>query len=550
VPLRSPRGLLLAAVCLAPLPAGPAERERSVRVQLLAINDFHGNLEPPAGANGEVNGTPAGGAEYLATHVANAFRDNPNSLLVAAGDLIGASPFLSASFHDEPTVEALSAMRLAVAAVGNHEFDEGPRELSRMTRGGCHPQDGCQDGDGFAGARFQYLSANVVEAASGKTLFPPIAVRGTGGVRIGFIGATLEGTPRIVSPLGTRGLRFLDVAQAANQHAAALVRRGVRAIVLLVHEGGRQWPAQGDTDPNGCEGFTGALTPVLEKLSADVSVVVSGHTHQFYNCRIGGRLVTSAGSFGRMFTRIALDVDRGSGRITSASAQNQVATRDVAKDPAQTRILVKYGALAEAKASQVVGSASAALTRVANSAGESALGDVIADAQLAATRAPENGGAEVAFMNVGGIRADVGAGDVRYRDLFEVQPFGNVLMVVTLTGEQLRRLLEQQFERPSAARGRLLQVSSGFAYSYRAGAPAGQKVDADSIRIAGRRVAPGDRIRVAASDFLANGGESIAVLGEGTDRVVGVADIDALVAYFKARSPVAPGPQDRIIRID
>lgn len=550
MPLRSPRGLLLAAVCLAPLPAGPAERERSVRVQLLAINDFHGNLEPPAGANGEVNGTPAGGAEYLATHVANAFRDNPNSLLVAAGDLIGASPFLSASFHDEPTVEALSAMRLAVAAVGNHEFDEGPRELSRMTRGGCHPQDGCQDGDGFAGARFQYLSANVVEAASGKTLFPPIAVRGTGGVRIGFIGATLEGTPRIVSPLGTRGLRFLDVAQAANQHAAALVRRGVRAIVLLVHEGGRQWPAQGDTDPNGCEGFTGALTPVLEKLSADVSVVVSGHTHQFYNCRIGGRLVTSAGSFGRMFTRIALDVDRGSGRITSASAQNQVATRDVAKDPAQTRILVKYGALAEAKASQVVGSASAALTRVANSAGESALGDVIADAQLAATRAPENGGAEVAFMNVGGIRADVGAGDVRYRDLFEVQPFGNVLMVVTLTGEQLRRLLEQQFERPSAARGRLLQVSSGFAYSYRAGAPAGQKVDADSIRIAGRRVAPGDRIRVAASDFLANGGESIAVLGEGTDRVVGVADIDALVAYFKARSPVAPGPQDRIIRID
>jgi 5'-nucleotidase len=550
VPLRSPRGLLLAAVCLAPLPAGPAERERSVRVQLLAINDFHGNLEPPAGANGEVNGTPAGGAEYLATHVANAFRDNPNSLLVAAGDLIGASPFLSASFHDEPTVEALSAMRLAVAAVGNHEFDEGPRELSRMTRGGCHPQDGCQDGDGFAGARFQYLSANVVEAASGKTLFPPIAVRGTGGVRIGFIGATLEGTPRIVSPLGTRGLRFLDVAQAANQHAAALVRRGVRAIVLLVHEGGRQWPAQGDTDPNGCEGFTGALTPVLEKLSADVSVVVSGHTHQFYNCRIGGRLVTSAGSFGRMFTRIALDVDRGSGRITSASAQNQVATRDVAKDPAQTRILVKYGALAEAKASQVVGSASAALTRVANSAGESALGDVIADPPLAATPAPENGGAEVAFMNVGGIRADVGAGDVRYRDLFEVQPFGNVLMVVTLTGEQLRRLLEQQFERPSAARGRLLQVSSGFAYSYRAGAPAGQKVDADSIRIAGRRVAPGDRIRVAASDFLANGGESIAVLGEGTDRVVGVADIDALVAYFKARSPVAPGPQDRIIRID
>jgi 5'-nucleotidase len=532
------------ALCAGPAPqAGQrAETARTVSIQLVAINDFHGNLDPPAGSEGRINGTPAGGAEYLATHIAEAVKANPNSLVVAAGDVVGASPLVSSLFHEEPAIEAMNAMGLAVSAVGNHEFDKGFRELLRMKRGGCHPFDGCQDGDGFAGARFQYLSANVVVRTTGMPLFPATAVRRVGGVLVGFIGETLQGTPAIVTAAGTRGLRFLDEAATANAYAARLKRQGVHAIVLLLHEGGRQRPSEGGADVNGCVNFGGAIVPIVEQLSDDIPIVITGHSHQFYNCRIGSHLVTSAGSYGRLITRVTMEIDRASDRVRSASATNEIVTRDVAKDSAQTRLLVKYGKLAEAKANVIVGSVTADLLHTANTAGESALGDVVADAQLAATRAPGKGGAVVAFMNTGGLRADIvarppvgstAAGEVTYRDLYSVQPFGNVLTVVTLTGET-----------------NMLQVSSGFTYRYRRTAPSGQHVEADSIVLDGRRIAPTDRIRVQASDFLIGGGNGYTVLREGMDKVVGVPDIDALVEYFKTRSPVAPPPMNRIVRID
>jgi 5'-nucleotidase len=532
---------------------------RSVAVQLLAINDFHGNIEPPSGPDGRVNATVAGGVEYLATHISNAMAQNPNSIVVSAGDVIGASPFVSSLFHDEPTIEAMNAMRLAVSSVGNHEFDEGPAELLRMKRGGCHPDDGCQDGDGFAGAAFEYLSANVIRTATRAPLFPPTAIRTVGGVKIGFIGETLKGTPRIVSAAGTRGLTFLDEAATANAYAARLKRQSVQAIVLLIHQGGRQRPDAGDPDPNGCANFGGGLDPVLEKLSPDIQVVVAGHSHVFYNCLIGNRLVTSAGSYGRMITRVTLDVDTATDRITSKSAVNEIVTRDVVRHLAQTRILQKYSALADGAANKVVGSVTADLTRAGNAAGESQLGDVIADAQLAATSDAGKGGAVVAFMNSGGIRSNIvannarpaaRAGEVTYRDLFSVQPFGNVVTVITMTGDMIKRLLEQQFDNPRPGANSVLQVSNGFTYRYRLSAPAGQRVDVASIMIGGRHIGPTDRIRVATLDFLVEGGGGYSVLGEGTDKLVGIADINALVAYFKARSPIAPPPQDRIVRIE
>jgi 5'-nucleotidase len=537
----------------------PASRTvRSVAVQLLAFNDFHGNLEPPSGADGQINATIAGGAEYLATHLANAIARNPNSIVVSAGDVIGASPFVSSLFHDEPTIEAMNAMRLAVSSVGNHEFDEGPAELLRMKRGGCHPRDGCQDGDGFTGATFQYLSANVIRTATREPLFPPTAVRTVGGVKIGFIGETLQGTPRIVSAAGTKGLTFLDEAATANAQAERLKRQGVHAIVLLIHQGGRQRPVDGSPDPNGCVNFSGAIDPILEKLSPDIQVVIAGHSHVFYNCRIGNRLITSAGSYGRMFTRVILDIDRATDRITSAAAVNEIVTRDVVKDPAQTRVLQKYWSLAEGSANKVVGAVTADLKRAANAAGESAVGDVVADAMLAATSTAQTGGATVAFMNSGGIRADImtgarpatPAGNVTYRDLFSVQPFGNVLTVVTMTGEMIKRLLEQQFDNPRPGAASILQISNGFTYRYRMNAPAGQHVDVDSITIDGRHIAAADRLRVATLDFLVEGGGGYPALGDGTDKLVGIADIDALVAFFRTRSPIAPPAQNRIVRID
>jgi 5'-nucleotidase len=535
-----------------------ARAPAAVTVQLLAINDFHGNLEPPSGSNGLIGRTPAGGAEYLATHLRNHIARNPNSIVVAAGDLIGASPLVSALFHDEPTIESLNAMNLAVASVGNHEFDRGQDELRRMQKGGCHPSDGCQDGDGFAGARFQYLSANVVEQSGQKSspFFPATAVRTIGGVKIGFIGETLRNTPRIVTPAAVRGLTFLDEAATANAYAAELKQQGVGAIVLLIHEGGEQ---SDNLDPNGCNGFGGPIARIAEKLSPDIKVVISGHSHQFYNCTIAGHSVTSASSFGRMITRVDVTIDRADGTITSVSATNDIAGRDVAKEPGQTQIIARYAAAAAPIATRVVGSVTRDIRRALNRAGESALGDVIADAQLAATSPADKGGAVVAFTNSGGIRADLVAdnragteqpGQITYSELFTVQPFGNVMTVQTLTGSMMKRLLEQQFGGLTAGTARILQVSNGFTYSYRLTAPAGQHVAPDSIKLGGRVIGPNDLVRVAASYYLASGGDGFTVFREGTDQLGGDIDVDALMMYFQTRSPVGPAPQNRIIRLD
>jgi 5'-nucleotidase len=531
----------------------------TVTVQVLAINDFHGNLEPPSGTNGLINGTSAGGAEYLATHLRDAAAQNPHSIIVAAGDLVGASPLISALFHNEPAIESMNAMNLAVASVGNHEFDRGPRELLRLQRGGCHPTDGCLDGAGFHGARFQYLSANVIDNARHATLLPATAIRTVGGVRIGFIGETLRGTKEIVAPAGTAGLTFLDEASTANLHAARLKRLGVHAIVLLIHEGGRQGSGEEDAEPDGCASFSGAIESIARKLTPDVKLVISGHSHRFYNCTIAGHVVTSASSYGRMITRVQLEIESSTDTVGRIAVTNEVVGRDVEKDTSQAQIIAKYRGLSEVVANNVVGSVTGDIMRRANGAGESALGDVIADAQLTSTHPAGHGGAVVAFMNSGGIRADLlansprpaaGPGDVTYGELFTVQPFGNVMTVLTMTGEMIERLLEQQFDNPVPGERTVLQVSKGFTYRYTQNAPAGHRVDPASLMIGDRRIAPTDRLRVAASDFLVTGGNSFTVFKEGTNKVAGDADIDALVAYVRTHSPVAPGPQNRIVRTD
>ena len=547
-----------AACAPRPQPAVPPGPAPPVTIQILAINDLHGHLEPPPGSNGRINAVEAGGAEYLATHLRQAIARQPNSIVVAAGDLVGASPLVSSAFHDEPAIEALDAIGLSVTTVGNHEFDEGYEELLRLKRGGCHPRDGCQDGDAFDGARFDYLAANVVRKADGRPLFPATAVRTVGGVKVGFIGVTTRETAQIVPASVTRDLAFVDEADAANAAAAGLKREGVDAIVLLIHEGLRQ-RAQGPADPNGCATPGGALEAVVSRLSGDIGVVVSGHSHGFYNCRIGSRLVTSASSYGRMYTRITLTVAAPTGRIVTAEAANEIVTRDVPRDAAVAAVVAKYAKLVERVAGEVVGAVTGDLKTEATAAGESALGNLIADAQLAAASGAERGSAVVAFMNRGGVRAEILAGPgaaagspapVTYGALHSVQPFGNTVMTLTMTGDMIRRLLEQQFDNPVAGARQILQVSNGFTYRYRSTAAPGQRVEAESIQVGGRRIAPSDRVRVAASDFLLNGGDGFSVFGEGTDRQAVIGDVEALVEYFRARSPIASPARDRIVRID
>ncbi len=541
------------SVSLAPAAAAPNGRKsgsppgQTVDVQLLAINDFHGNLEPPGGA---IAGTPAGGAEYLATHIRQLEATNRNTMVVSAGDLIGASPLLSALFHDEPTIEAMNRIGLDLNAVGNHEFDEGAAELLRIQEGGCHPVDGCQDGDGFGGADFQFLSANVVRTETGETLLPPYVVRNFQGAKVAFIGMTLEATPSIVTPSGVAGLEFRDEADTVNALVPELQRKGVESIVVLLHEGGLQ---SGGIDD--CAGISGPVVDIVNRMSDAVDAVVSGHTHQAYNCEIDGKLVTSASSFGRVVTDIDLTIDKRSGDVTVARADNLVVTRDVDKAPDLTALLDKYRQLSAPLANRVIGTITSDITRAPTPAGESALGDVIADAQLAATDGPAEGGAVVSFMNPGGIRADLTfapsggeqPGQVTYGEAFTVQPFGNTLVTMTLTGAQLDTLLEQQW--CGQAFPRILQVSAGFTYTWDSSSPVCNRVDPASIRIGGVAVDPAGSYRITVNSFLADGGDNFTVLRSGTNRLGGPLDLDALEAYFTAASPVAPGPRHRITRV-
>ncbi|HEU0293833.1 MAG TPA: bifunctional metallophosphatase/5'-nucleotidase [Anaerolineales bacterium] len=530
-----------------------AKPSETVDIQVLAVNDFHGNLEPPAGSSGRIGTVNAGGVEYLATHINTLRATNPNTVVVSAGDMIGASPLLSALFHDEPTIEAFNQIGLDFNAVGNHEFDEGIYELIRMQEGGCHPVDGCLDGDDFAGADFRYLAANVTWKKNDKPIFPAYKTRTFNGVHIAFIGMTLEGTPSIVTPSGIAELNFLDEADTVNALIPELKQKGIEAIVVLIHEGG----AQAAPAPyNGCTGISGAIVDIVERFDDEVDVVISGHTHNAYNCVIDNKLVTSASSFGRIVTDVDLTLDAQTGEVLTFAANNNIVTRDVAKDGFMTSLIAKYNVIAAPLANRVIGSITADITRATNAAGESALGDVIADGQLDATNDPGFGEAVVAFMNPGGIRADLtyasspageGDGNVTYGEMFTVQPFGNSMVTMTLTGAQIDTLLEQQFNGCGIQNAnRILQVSNGFTYSWSASAPACSKVDPASIMINGLVVDPAASYRVTVNSFLADGGDNFLVLKEGTDRLGGEVDTDAFEKYFAANSPVSPGPQNRI----
>lgn len=531
----------------------------TVSVQLLGFNDLHGNLRPPAGSSGRIvvgpaptNTVDAGGTAFFATHLAQLRATNPNTVVVTAGDLIGASPLLSALFHDEPTIESMNLAGLEIASVGNHEFDEGYVELQRMQNGGCHPVDGCQDGDGFEGANFEFLAANVAFESTGETLFPGYTIRSFGNTRVAFVGMTLEGTPDIVTPTGIAGLAFLDEADTVNALVPSLVERGVDNIVILIHEGGLPTGLYDE-----CPGISGPIVDIVSRLDPLIKVVVSGHTHAAYNCVIDGRRVTSAASFGRLITDIDVSIDELTGALTVDSAHNVIVTRTVPQDAAQVALIAHYDPFVRPLAGRVVGTITENITLAQNAAGESTLGDLIADSQFEATAPAGLGGAEVAFMNPGGIRQDLSfttsangeaPGEITYEEIFTVQPFGNSLVTMTVSGAQIETLLEQQwFTNPDGSvRQRVLQVSIGFSYSWNPAGPVGDRVDPSTISLNGVPVEPLANYRITVNNFLAAGGDGFVVLVEGTDLLGGAVDLDALEAYFRARPPISPSPRGRI----
>ena len=544
-------GALAAAAQLAGCAITPTE---PVKVKVLAINDFHGNLKPSSGGfrikdpadPSRTVSVPAGGAEHLATAIAQLRAQNPNHIFVAAGDLIGGSPLLSALFNDEPTIEALGLMGLEVSAVGNHEFDRGAAELQRIQAGGCHPKDGCKGPTTFKGAQFKYLAASTIDVRSNNPIFPATHVKRFQGIPVAFIGLTLKGTPDIVVPTGVAGLRFDDEVETVNRLVPGLRAQGIEAIVVLIHEGG--YPSG---DYNECPGISGPIVDIVKKLDKAVDLVVSGHSHRAYNCRIDGRLVTSAHQYGTVVSDIDLVLDPRTHDVTSAVANNVIVrTSSFAKEPRLTALIDQYEKLVVPLARRVVGRIAAPLPRDVAPNGESALGQVIADGQLAATR---EAGAQVAFMNPGGIRAALplpADGQLRYEDLFSVQPFYNNLVTMTLTGAQIVQLLEQQWLNRSGPGGTMLQVSRGFGYSWDNSRPVGQRVVPGSVMLGGQPLRPDASVRVTVNSFLAAGGDSFPVLKEGQARVTGIMDIDAFELYVKANPALAPGSLDRITRVN
>ena len=630
---------LIAAAAQAATPA-------PITVKIVAFNDYHGNLESPGTFGPNTVGTFAsagnrpdvGGAEFLAAYVAGLRAKNPNTVVVGGGDLVGASPLISALFYDEPAVETLNKIGLDFSSVGNHEFDKGKDELRRLQNGGCKlTASGAPDANScrgfgssapgtFDGARFQWLSANVIETATGRSLLPAYGIKNFGSVKVAFIGMTLKGTPGVVTPTGVAGLDFRDEADTVNALVPRLRAQGIESIVVLVHQGGFQnFITGGGTQPttsdiNGCtgdlrnaDGTDSDIRAIVKRLDNAVDLVVSAHTHAAYNCsrntldvtsngatttqRVAGmpnkagRLVpvTSASAFGRMVTEIDLKIDPATRDVIDVSPNNVLVARDkrvaaavvaatdpiviaaqnhVASNPAVANVVGAYKAAVSPLANAIVASITGDLANAANAAGEMPAGDLIADAQLAATQPANLGAAQIAFMNAGGVRSP---GFVKpssasypysltYGDAFTVQPFGNILQTITLTQQQIKDVLEQQFSGCSGqTANRIMQVSNGLNYSWSSSGSCGTRIrnvsftpkdltvvpaiatgPTEQLVINGVVQKPTKTYRVTVNNFMATGGDGFGVLVGGTNLVGGGQDIDALIAYLAAyKAPAA-----------
>ena len=544
--------LLVSACASTPPPSAPFG---DLVLHLTGINDLHGNLDAPRGGAAvadpadpaKTRQVAAGGAARLATVVKDLrSRDPANTIMVGAGDLVGASPLLSSLFHDEPTVEALSQMGLALTAVGNHEFDEGPAELKRLQDGGCHPVDGCKGPAPFTGAKYRYLAASTVDDATGKTIFPAYAVREFEGIKVGFIGLTLRSTPDYVVPSGTAGLTFKDEAETINALVPTLRGQGVEAIVVLIHEGG--YPAAGAGD---CPALSGAITEIVPKLDKAVDLIVSGHTHKAYVCTIDGRLVTSAGLYGTMATDITVRLNRRTHDVDAAQARNIVVGPELAEDADVKALVERYRTLAAPLMNRVVGKIATTLTAAPPAGGaangESQLGEIVADAMRAAAARTLGEPIDIAFMNAPGLRGALafkGDGSVSYADIFAVQPFNNTLIAMTLTGADVLKVLDQQFD--GVGDNAVLQVSDGFSYAWRKTGAGGAQVVAGSVTVNGKPLDPAARYRIVTNNYLAEGGDFFTAFKAGTDEKIAGSDSAALEAWLADRSPLGPPPLNRV----
>lgn len=543
-------GLLLAG-CATPPPG------KTTELTLLSINDFHGNIQPakptplmprlPDPATGEVKAQPAGGVAHLATALAQLKAKNPDALLVAGGDLIGASPLISNLLRDEPTLAAMSQLGISASALGNHELDAGLPELLRQARGECAPA-GCL-WPGYQGPGFPFLGANVLDAATGKPVLPTHVMQQAGGLKVAVAGVATKETPQVIVARAIRGLRFADEADTLNALVPQLKAEGAQVLVAVMHEGGVQGKDGAANDPSyACPTLSGRVLDIAKRLDPAYAIIIGGHTHQAYTCKINGRLVVQAGSYGGWITESKLKID-ATGRVLEASAVNHPVLQSAyAPNAALADLVARAAALTEAARLKPVATLPRGAVRSAKEPhGDAALGNLIADSQLVFAR--KQGPADIAFMNPGGIRADLvvePGKPTTMSDLLAIQPFGNEIVVLTLTGQQLWDVLQRQLPKGDAA-PRMLQPSWTLHYRWRTGADGTPQLG--EILIDGKPLERTRDYRIVVNNFLSEGGDAQAGFRHGRDRAVLGTDIDALVGLLRdqpqAMDRVAPG---RIVR--
>ena len=562
-PLQSAALLLTSALVLsACAPIQTVKKPDPVDITVLGLNDFHGNLEPTdftkAGASTKIK---AGGVAAIASEVNEAKAANPNTILVGGGDIIGASPATSSLLRDEPSIIAMNKIGMQISALGNHEFDQGLKELMRMQNGGCDSNDtakACQFMPTYPGASFKWIGANVVyKSDPAKSPFVPYMIATIGGAKIAFIGAVTKTTPGLVSPDGIKDLSFLDEAASVNKYIPELKAQKVDGIIMLIHEGGEIATGSSENYATvGCKTLKtdSPIYTIAKQVDPAVSAIISGHTHQGYNCLVpdpqgNPRIVIQGDFYGHLLQRLDVKVDKANHKVMQVTANNLVvdySAREAAGTLNPDMLTLVADAKAKTDAVKAVFVANLGAPQIQRGISnarntESALGDVIADAQVYATQAQ---GTQISLMNPGGIRedlpptAEIKPGNaVNFGDVITVQPFGNTMVVGDLTGQQIKDVLEQQWLGDNATAVKILQVSEGFSYKYTDSAPAGSKINIADIMFNGAPIDPAAKYRVSYNNFLAAGGDNFSVFTQATNVTLlpNLVDVDALNIYLKAK---------------
>ncbi|BBB69523.1 multifunctional 2',3'-cyclic-nucleotide 2'-phosphodiesterase/5'-nucleotidase/3'-nucleotidase [Undibacterium sp. YM2] len=539
-----------------------ANQAATTDITIFSINDFHGNLQAdqpvpyvatktdPARPAEKIS-VPAGGYAYLTTKLKERRQAVGSSIFVGAGDLIGASPMGSALMKDEPVIEALNRLDLSVTAVGNHEFDNGTADLMRKIKGEC-PATGCAYAD-FKGARFSYLGANIHELGNNKPWLTPYVIRQVGDFKVGFIGAVTADVPNLVAGDAVKHLSFEDEATAINRYVPELQKQGVAAIVVLIHEGATYKGSENDPSYR-CEGLQGPIIEISKKLDKAISLVVSGHSHQGYTCKIDGKLVVQGRSYGSFLTESTLTIDSKTNQVINAVAVNHLIDQQVLQADPVAKQLVDQVATQTARLRQrPIVNLSAPLSRNSEAGFfDSSLGNIIADSQL--HHGQHAGGADAAFMNAGGIRSDLPSGKatgpvaVSYGDLYAVQPFGNNLVRIKLTGAQILTLLQQQWSGREVNDPKKLFVSHTLSYSYDPRAGISERVK--DVRIKGKPLDLNQQYSVVVNSFMADGGDGFAVLKQAKDKELIGRDLEAFESYVREQgSKLNEVKRDRVKRL-